>query len=74
ATGGCGAWLDRLAYCLRAVLWHWRRLLPGGTVLTGATGGCGVWLDRLAHCPRGACGTGAVCSPVALCLPGLRVG
>ncbi|WP_141965467.1 hypothetical protein [Klebsiella electrica] len=35
-------------------------------------GWCGVWLDRLAYCLRGACGTGAVCSPVALCLPGLR--
>ncbi len=55
-------------------LWHWRRLLPGGAVLTGATGGCGVWLDRLAHCLRGACGTGVVCSPVALRLPGLRMG
>ncbi|WP_141965468.1 hypothetical protein [Klebsiella electrica] len=70
---GCGAWLERLAYCLRAGLWCWRRLLPGGAALTGATGGCGVWLERLAHCPRGACGTGAVYSPVALCLPGLRV-
>ncbi|MGN2427742.1 hypothetical protein, partial [Klebsiella electrica] len=47
--GWCGVWLDRLAYCLRAGLWHWRRLLPGGAALTGATGGCGAWLERLAH-------------------------
>ncbi|BBV78563.1 hypothetical protein STW0522RAO56_46170 [Raoultella planticola] len=56
----------------RAGLWHWRCLFPGGALLTGATGGCGAWLDRLAHRLRGACGTGVVCSPVALRLPGLR--
>jgi hypothetical protein len=46
--------------------------VPGGAVLTGATGKgrCLGWLPGVMP---GGCGTGTVCSPVALRLPGLRV-